>query len=145
MKIEDALKGIKLSSNFTAYEFCNSEDGCAIMVPDITLFDKLQKLRETVGPIKITSGFRTPAYNAKCKGSTNSNHLKGIAVDIQFDVSGRTLDQLKDLFASCGFSNIGIYRKGNAYQWFHLDIGPKWKPGNGWTNYKSSSVKVYNL
>ena len=146
MTTEQALRNIKLSKNFTAIEFCNSKDGHAIMVPDIKLFENLQKLRDRVAvAVKITSGYRTHPFNASVGGSKNSNHTKGLAVDIQFEASKYTVDQLKELFASCGFTNIGIYLDGTRYAWFHLDIAPRWGIGNGWTHYKNSAVKIYKV
>ena len=144
MDIKEALGNIKLSKNFTALEFCNSQDGYAIKVPDIRLFECLQKLRDKVGLVKLTSGYRTKAFNAKVKGSANSNHMKGEAVDIQFTTK-LTVDQLKDLFAFCGFNNVGIYLRNEQYAWFHLDISPRWNVGNGWQHYKNIAFKVYNV
>lgn len=146
MDIKEALAGIQLSKNFTALEFCNSQDGYAIKVPDIRLFACLQSLRDKVGPIKITSGFRTKEYNAKVKGSANSNHLLGMALDVQFDFSKYNEQQLKDLAVTCGFSNLGIYyNSAKKVQWLHLDISKRWNEGNGWKHYKSIAFKVYNV
>jgi len=123
MTIEQVLKGIKLSKNFSAYEFCNSKDGMAIELPDISLFTKLQALRDKVGSVTITSGYRTASYNKKVGGDPNSNHLKGLAVDVKF-ATRSSVEQLKELFEGLGFSNIGIYiNKDKTYAWFPLDIG----------------------
>lgn len=146
MDIKEALGNIKLSKNFTALEFCNSQDGHAIKVPDIRLFECLQKLRDKVGPTKITSGYRTKEFNAKVKGSANSNHLLGLALDITFDFSRYNEQQLKDMAAECGFSNLGIYyNSAKRVQWLHVDISKRWNEGNGWKHYKTLAVKVYNV
>lgn len=48
-----------------------------------TLVEKiLDPLREKVGAIKVTSGYRTPEYNRQIGGSPTSQHCKGEAVDI---------------------------------------------------------------
>lgn len=146
MDIKEALSGIQLTENFTAVEFANSSDGFAIKIPDMRLFTSLQKLRDKVGPIIITSGYRTKEFNAKVKGSANSNHLLGMALDIQFEFGNYTEQQLRDLVAECGFSNLGIYyNKSKKVQWLHVDISKRWNVGNGWTHYKTLAVKVYNV
>lgn len=43
----------------------------------------LDPLREAYGkPIRVTSGYRCPAVNAKVGGSPTSDHLRGMAADI---------------------------------------------------------------
>lgn len=72
----------KLSENFTVKEFkCN--DGSDKIKIDLNNVSNLQKIRNHFGKsIKITSGYRTAAYNAKIGGSKNSYHCKGQATDI---------------------------------------------------------------
>ena len=50
----------------------------------ILLVEKvLDPLREAYGePIKVTSGFRSPAVNRKVGGAINSHHVRGQAADI---------------------------------------------------------------
>jgi zinc D-Ala-D-Ala carboxypeptidase len=49
----------------------------------------LQPLRDSIGrPLKITSGYRSPALNAAIRGSKNSDHMRGEAADIQLIVNG---------------------------------------------------------
>ena len=42
----------------------------------------LDPLREKVGRIKVSSGYRDPIYNAKEGGSLTSDHITGCATDI---------------------------------------------------------------
>lgn len=72
----------KLSENFTVKEFkCNN--GNDKIKIDLDNVSNLQKIRNHFGKsIKITSGYRTAAYNAKIGGSKNSYHCKGQATDI---------------------------------------------------------------
>lgn len=45
--------------------------------------DALQRLRNAMDmPFVITSGFRCPKHNREIKGSRNSRHKRGLAVDI---------------------------------------------------------------
>ena len=77
----------KLSKNFSLTEFA-SKDG-AETPPDVLqnlrkLAKNLEVIRANFGnaPIKINSGYRSPAHNAKIGGVRNSMHTKGKAADI---------------------------------------------------------------
>lgn len=72
-------------------------------------------------PIKITSGYRTQAYNEDLKArgykaSKNSSHLKGLAVDIHCNNS-KDRFELVDILLDVGFNRIGI-----ANTFIHADI-----------------------
>ena len=79
-------------------------------------------------PIKITSGYRTKAYNEGLKkrgykASPNSSHLKGLAVDIHCNNS-KARFELVDILLDVGFNRLGI-----ANTFIHADID-KDKPQN---------------
>jgi len=79
-----------ISRNFSWHEF-HCHDGTP--VPDelrnnvrMLVFEVLQPLRDWLKkPVRISSGYRTPAYNAKVKGAKRSQHMKGKAADIIID------------------------------------------------------------
>lgn len=86
---------IQLSPNFYLDEFTRSEvaarAGIAIEVEvNSTIFinlkrlcaDLLQPLRDALGPVHITSGYRPPRVNKLVGGSKTSSHLEGLAADI---------------------------------------------------------------
>jgi uncharacterized protein YcbK (DUF882 family) len=77
---------MKLTKNFKLEEFaCKSgEETPEEIIPILTdLAEQLQELREHTGmPIRINSGYRSPAHNAKIGGVKNSQHTKGTAADI---------------------------------------------------------------
>ena len=54
----------------------------------------LQPLRNYVGPIRVTSGFRSVALNSAIGGSNKSQHTKCEAVDLQHITRGKS-DNLK--------------------------------------------------
>lgn len=73
---------LKLQKNFKAREFA-CHDGTDAFLVDLDNVDKLQKIRDYFNaPIKINSAYRTPAWNAKQGGASNSYHMKGQAADI---------------------------------------------------------------
>ena len=83
-KVKDG--GISISPNFMISEFaCN--DGTDSILLDDNLPKLLQRIREVIGnkPILVSSGYRTPEYNLKIDGATNSYHTKGMAADIIID------------------------------------------------------------
>ena len=86
------------------------------------ILDMLDLAREKFDkPIKITSGFRTEAYNQDLKArgykaSSKSSHLKGLAVDIHCDNS-KDRFELVDILLDVGFNRIGI-----ANTFIHADI-----------------------
>ena len=86
------------------------------------ILDMLDLAREKFDkPIKITSGFRTEAYNQDLKArgykaSSKSSHLKGLAVDIQCNNS-KDRFEIVDILLDVGFNRIGI-----ANTFIHADI-----------------------
>lgn len=74
--------------------------------------------RENAGvPFKITSGYRTPAHNAKVGGRLGSSHLKGLAVDIACSDSATRGKIITGLFLAGLGRRIGI-----AKDFIHVDM-----------------------
>ena len=100
-------ESMKLSKNFTLSEFA-CRDGSEIIMVDYQLIDLLQQLRDTLGKsVRITSGYRTAAYNKECGGIPTSHHLTGKAADIK--VSGLSPLELAKAADRIGFKGIGVY------------------------------------
>ncbi|OYD06740.1 D-Ala-D-Ala carboxypeptidase family metallohydrolase [Paludifilum halophilum] len=77
------------------------------------LMYKLEALRKKAGdsPVTINSGFRSINHNSNVGGSSNSQHMYGIAADI--DVSGKSVYQVRDIARTCGFSGNKRYSSFN--------------------------------
>jgi len=86
---------MKLSKNFALSEITHSNTAKRLGIdnePTEThlqnmqhLVDNLlQPLRDAVGPIRVSSGYRNPALNRAIGGSRSSQHCKGEALDLQF-------------------------------------------------------------
>lgn len=101
-----------LSPHFSRHEF-DSPDGVRA-APDPRLLACLERLRRLCGnkPLRIVSGFRTPAYNRKVGGARRSQHLYNRAADIP--VGYATLAQAE----AAGFTGIGT--KGKWVR--HVDV-----------------------
>ena len=91
---------------------------------DSELVQVLQAIRDHFGaPVVITSGYRTPAHNAKAGGTRFSQHLYGRAADIR--VQGASVEEVaacaERLLHGCG--GVGRYpaKAGRAAGWVHVD------------------------
>ena len=108
--------GVKLSQNFSVREFACS-DGSDTVLIDAALVKLLQQIRNWAGAsVRISSGYRTPAYNKKIGGAANSYHTKGQAADIV--VSGKTPAQVARFAQAIGAGGVGLY---TASKFVHID------------------------
>ena len=85
---------VRLSKNFSLQEYTKSQTatrqgldntpGEGHMASAEALFQNVvQKVRDNFGVTVINSGYRGPALNTAVGGSSNSQHCKGEAVDIE--------------------------------------------------------------
>ena len=84
-----------LSKNFTLEELTKSNTALRLGINNkpskegilkLTLLatSLLQPIRDTIGPIRITSGYRSPILSETIGSSSNSQHCRYEAVDLQF-------------------------------------------------------------
>ena len=123
-KTKDGNKA--LSKNFKVREFACS-DGSDPLFVDSELVAILQKIRSHFGkPVKINSAYRTPGRNKAVGGTEYSQHLYGMAADIQ--ISGVSPSKIA-AYAETLLKNrggIGIY---NTF--VHIDTRPTKSRWNG--------------
>lgn len=96
----------------------------------LPLCETLEVIRDYYGckPVHIDSGYRTPGYNAKLKGSaTDSQHMKGRAADIKIIGLARSPGDIhRDLLILYHrgllrhLGGLGLYQTFN-----HLDVRPR--------------------
>ena len=115
-----------LSRSFRAKEFA-CKDGTDPLFVDSELVQVLQAIRDHFGaPVVITSGYRTPAHNAKVGGSKSSQHLLGRAADIQ--VASTSVEDVAAYAESLlhNWGGVGRYpvKAGRAKGWVHVDTRP---------------------
>ena len=125
----------KLSEHFTVREFTCSDGSDEIRI-DPNLVKYLEKIRAHFGkPVRITSGYRSPTYNAKVGGVKNSYHMKGMAADIVID--GVKSKEVAQYAEKIGCGGIGWYE---ARNFTHIDT----RSGCvRWKNSGSNVVKTF--
>ena len=115
----------RASENFYLDEFqcscCKFNDINPILV------EKIQRVRDEFGPIKITSACRCEIWNEKVGGKKNSAHTKSHALDLECRSSRDRLKLLSALFKE--FNRIGVSSDG----FIHVDIDPDKAPNVCWT------------
>lgn len=124
--------GQRLTANFTLaeltrtrHDFDNTPSPQVVQNLQLLAEKVLQPLRDAVGPVIVTSGYRSKLVNEAVNGARNSDHLYGYAADLQSpDGNHRKLyDWLK---ANAMFTQL-IYEFGNDTQpqWVHVSYNPK--------------------
>lgn len=105
---------MRISAHFVEAEFRSRGNGEVAV--QARLVWHLEKLRAICGgrPLRIVSGYRDPAHNARVGGARNSRHMHGDAADIPAGYA--TVEQAR----AAGFRGIG--RRG---RWaVHVDMRP---------------------
>ena len=96
---------MRISKNFTLAELTKSNTATRLgisNVPDkegihklrLLATELLQPLRNAVGPLRVTSGYRSESLNKAIGGSNKSQHTKCEAVDLQFVKRG-SMDNMR--------------------------------------------------
>lgn len=116
----------KVGQHFKVKEFA-CQDGSQVVFIDDYLCTILDILRNKLGkPIIVTSGYRTPWWNAKCGGAKYSYHMRGMAADIK--VNGMKAKELAKKLDEIVPNGCGII----VYNtWVHFDVrdGKKYRKG----------------
>jgi uncharacterized protein YcbK (DUF882 family) len=95
------------SGSIVAVHFSDDE----IRGLDPRLVEALDHARGFAGlPFIITSGLRTPEENANAGGVDNSEHMRGLGVDLACSSSHARMRMVTALILA-GFRRIGIYDK----------------------------------
>ena len=116
-KAKDGNK--RLSAHFKVKEFaCRDGSDAVLVAPRLVMV--LESIRTYFGSaVVINSGYRTPQYNAKVGGVTESQHCYGTAADIV--VRGKTPAQVaayaRQLMPDWG--GVGVYAKKG---FTHIDV-----------------------
>jgi len=120
--------GVQITPHFNSSEFRCTQSGGNFRI-SVELVQALERLRAHWNkPMFITSGYRTPAYNATLQGaSPTSYHLLGMAADVH--INGVSVAELDNVAAASDmFGGRGLYFKDGFN---HLDVGRTRQPWTG--------------
>lgn len=124
---------MKLSPNFTLAEMLASQTATrkgiteqfnppASVVANLKFVanNLLEPVRAKIGPLKISSGYRSPLTNKAVGGAKNSQHLTGEAVDIDLG-SIAANKQLFDFIRKSGLEFDQLINEYN-FSWVHVSL-----------------------
>tara|TARA_R100000231_G_scaffold87010_1_gene65984 strand:+ start:150 stop:617 length:468 start_codon:yes stop_codon:yes gene_type:complete len=109
----------------------------------------IQPMRDSIGPIRISSGYRSPQLNRAIGGSSKSQHCKGQALDLQFWRDGQMCNQ--EIYKWILNSNLQFDQMINEFDfaWIHISLKEKnnrnqvleaYKDKDGDTAYKIADI-----
>ncbi len=92
--------------------------------------DELQAVRDAIGgALTITSGYRSPGYNAGVGGVTYSRHQYGDGSDL--DASGWSVEELGAVCDALGADYVGLYEDGHTHcDWRDAPLDNAFYPAN---------------
>lgn len=147
---------MRLSKNFVLSELTRSNTATRLGIineptkkhlPNMQMVvtNLLQPMRNALGPIRVTSGYRSKALNRAIGGSSKSQHCKGQACDLQFWKDGQMCN--KEIYDWVLKSGIEFDQMINEfdYAWIHISLKEKdnrkevleaYKDDDGDTAYK---------
>jgi 4-hydroxy-3-methylbut-2-en-1-yl diphosphate synthase IspG/GcpE len=124
---------MKLSKNFTLPEIIHSNTAKRLGINNapnkehlknmqVLVRDLIQPIRDALGPIRISSGYRNPELNRAIGGSTKSQHCKGEALDLQYWSKGKMSN--KEIYDWVVKSGIEFDQMINEfdYSWIHISL-----------------------
>ena len=124
---------MRLSKNFVLSEITRSNTAKRLGIdngPDKNHLRSIQRLitnliqpmRDALGPIRISSGYRNPNVNRAIGGSTKSQHCKGEALDLQFWKDGKICN--KEIYDWVLSSNVEFDQMINEFDfaWIHISL-----------------------
>ena len=152
---------MRLSKNFTLSEITKSNTAKRLGIDNapnqehlnnmqILIRDLIQPMRDALGPIRISSGYRSPVLNRAIGGSTKSQHCKGQALDLQFWSEGEMCN--KEIYDWVLKEGIEFDQMINEFDfaWIHISLRPDnknrrmvleaYKDNDGDTAYKVAEV-----
>tara|TARA_R110000796_G_scaffold52260_1_gene123217 strand:+ start:354 stop:815 length:462 start_codon:yes stop_codon:yes gene_type:complete len=115
------------------------------------IINLIQPMRDAIGPIRISSGYRSPNVNRAVNGSFKSQHCKGEALDLQFWSDGEISN--KAIYDWVLSSDVEFDQMINEFDfsWIHISLKDKdnrkqvleaYKDEDGDTKYKYANLTI---
>jgi len=152
---------MKLSKNFVLSELTKSNTAKRLGIKNeptkehmdnlqVLIRDLIQPIRDGIGPIRISSGYRNPELNRAIGGSRKSQHCKGEALDLQFWEMGEMNNKaIYDWVLESGIEFDQMINEFN-FSWIHISLKAKdnrrqvleaYKDEDGDTKYKYADAR----
>ena len=104
--------------------------------------DLIQPMRDALGPIRVTSGYRSKALNSAIGGSNRSQHSKGQALDLQFWSEGKMNNKvIYDWILNSGLDFDQIINEFD-FAWIHISLKDKDNRKQNLEAYKNEKGKT---
>lgn len=115
------------------------------------IINLIQPMRDAIGPIRISSGYRSPNVNRAVNGSFKSQHCKGEALDLQFWSDGEISN--KAIYDWVLSSDVEFDQMINEFDfsWIHISLKDKdnrkqvleaYKDEDGDTKYRYANLTI---
>jgi len=127
---------MRLSKNFTLSEviksntalrlgFDNKPNEAQLKNLQYLITNLIQPVRSSIGPIRISSGFRSHVVNYAIGGSSKSQHCKGEALDVQFYKNNEMCN--KEIYDFILNSDLEFDQMINEFDfsWIHISLKDK--------------------
>lgn len=123
---------MKLGKHFTLAELTVSQEATRRGIPNdpdaqslanlqLLVRHVLDPLRDAVGPVHVSSGYRSPRVNKLINGASSSQHVQGEAAD--FTVPGMTTQQVVDRIRAMGLPVDQCIEEFS--RWVHVSYSPR--------------------
>ena len=141
---------MKLSKNFSRAEIEHSNTAKRLGISNEMsekhlenmqrLIDNLiQPMRDAIGPIRISSGYRSPKLNKAIGGSSRSQHSKAEALDLQYWSEGKMNNKvIYDWVLDSGIEFDQMINEFD-FSWIHISLKKNSNRGQVLEAYKNDS------
>tara|TARA_Y100000356_G_scaffold62009_1_gene50531 strand:- start:117 stop:584 length:468 start_codon:yes stop_codon:yes gene_type:complete len=151
---------MRLSKNFVLSEITRSNTATRLGITNepskkhlenmqVLITELIQPMRNALGPIRISSGYRSPQLNRAIGGSSKSQHCKGQALDLQFWKDGKMCNQ--EIYQWVLKSGLQFDQMINEFDfaWIHISLKKEknrkqvleaYKDKDGDTAYKIADI-----
>ena len=151
---------MRLSKNFTLREITRSNTAKRLGIDNEPIklhmenmqrlvSNLIQPMRDELGPIRITSGYRSPSLNRAIGGSSKSQHCKGEALDLQFWKEGQMCnEEIHEWILKSGLDFDQMINEFD-FAWIHISLKKEnnrksvleaYKDADGDTAYRHAQV-----
>ena len=156
---------MRLSKNFVLSEITrsntarrkgisNEPDKAHLANLQTIITELVQPMRDAIGPIRISSGYRSPKLNRAIGGSSRSQHCKGQALDLQFWKDGEMNNKIMyDWILDSGLEFDQMINEFD-FAWIHISFSSgknrkqvleAYKNDQGKTAYRHASDNIKAL